>query len=250
MSDELRDEVRTFWDRVASDWDIQVGEEGDANRRLNSDPVLWRFLGDVGGLDVLDAGCGTGYLARKLQGRGATVIGVDLSSEMIEIARGRAPEIDFRVDSVSELATVEDASVDRIVSNYVLMDAPDLTGAARAFHRVLRPGGVAALVFSHPCFPQGRRVEEPSGATTYRFESPYFEPGRRVDPPWKHFSSEFIWFHRPLSDYWKAFRAAGFSVDDFDEPRLMPDREHLAPDEKERTSSTTRPYSVAFRLVK
>ena len=107
-----------------------------------------------------------------------------------------------------------------------------------------------AVVFSHPCFPQGRRVVEPDGATTYRWDRPYFERGRRVDPPWKHFTSEFLWFHRPLSDYWKAFRAAGFTVDDFEEPRLTPERAHLAPNEKERRSSMTRPYSVAFRLVR
>lgn len=244
------DEVRDLWNRRASDWEIQVGDEGDDNRRLNSDPVLRRFLGDVEGLDVLDAGCGTGYLTRRLAERGARVVGVDLSERMIEIARGHSPDLDLRVDSVSELTTVPDASIDRIVSNYVLMDAPDLEGAARAFHRVLRPGGVAALVFSHPCFPQGRRTERPDGTQLYRWEAPYFERGRRVDPPWKHFEEEFVWFHRPLSDYFAAFRGVGFTIDAFEEPRLTPERAHLAPNEKERRDATTRPYSVAFRLVR
>lgn len=57
------DEVREFWNDVADDWRIQVGDDGDFNRRLNSDPVLWRFAGEVNGLTVLDAGCGTGYLS-------------------------------------------------------------------------------------------------------------------------------------------------------------------------------------------
>lgn len=48
---------------------------------MNSDPVLWDFLGDVRGGDVLDAGCGTGYLSRKLSAAGARVVGVDLSAE-------------------------------------------------------------------------------------------------------------------------------------------------------------------------
>ena len=59
MMTEL-DDVREFWNRVADDWQTQVGSDGDANRRLNSDPVLWKFVGDVRGLRVLDAGCGTG----------------------------------------------------------------------------------------------------------------------------------------------------------------------------------------------
>src|SRR3712207_2038456 len=122
MGDREFEETREFWDGAADGWQLQVGEEGDANRLLNSDPVLWRFAGDVGGLDVLDAGCGTGYLSRKLRDAGARVTGVDFSAKMIEIARARNPGVDFRVDSASELATVGDAAFDLVVSNYVLMD--------------------------------------------------------------------------------------------------------------------------------
>lgn len=96
-----------------------------------------------------------------------------------------------------------------VVSNYVLMDLIELDDAARAFHRVLRPEGIAALVFSHPCFPQGRRSEEQNGAVSYAWDFPYFEQRRCVDPPWGHFDSEFVWFHRPLSDYWKSFILRG-----------------------------------------
>ena len=63
--------TQAFWNRVAHDWDRQVGDSGDKNRRLNSDPVLWSFMGDVRGRSVLDAGCGTGYLSRQLHERGA-----------------------------------------------------------------------------------------------------------------------------------------------------------------------------------
>ena len=75
MSTEL-DEVRGFWNRVADDWEIQVGSDGDANRRLNSDPALWRFVGDVRARRVLDAGCGTGYLSITLAKCGARVTGI------------------------------------------------------------------------------------------------------------------------------------------------------------------------------
>ena len=81
------EETRDFWTRVADDWQIQVGHEGDRNRILNSYPVLWQFAGDVVGLTVLDAGCGTGYLSRKLHDQGARITGVDFSERMIEIAR-------------------------------------------------------------------------------------------------------------------------------------------------------------------
>lgn len=213
-------ETREFWNRVADDWQIQVGDDGDANRRLNSDPVLWRFAGNVAGLDVLDAGCGTGYLSRKLHERGARVTGVAFSDKMIAIARVSGPHIDFRVDSCTELRTISDGQFDLVIANYVLMDTPDLQAAVDAFYRVLKPAGVAALVFSHPCFPQGSgRLDEDEGTSHYHWPFSYFDQRRCVDPPWSHFQSEFIWFHRPLSDYWHAFNTAGFAVTDFDEPR-------------------------------
>src|SRR5216117_3751459 len=50
MSDGELEEVRDFWNCIAGDWRIQVGDDGDSNRILNSDPVLWKFAGDVSGL--------------------------------------------------------------------------------------------------------------------------------------------------------------------------------------------------------
>ena len=92
----------------------------------------------------------------KLAQQGAEVIGIDFSEEMIAIATAADPEAGFRVDSCPELSTVVDSDLDMIIANYVLMDTPDLDGAMRAFHWVLRPGGLAVLVFPHPCFPARR----------------------------------------------------------------------------------------------
>ena len=245
-----RKETQEMWNSVAADWQIQVGDEGDSNRRLNSDPVLWAFAGDVAGLSVLDAGCGTGYLSRKLADKGALVTGLDFSEKMIEIALAKNPQIDFREDSCSELRTIDDELYDLVVSNYVLMDTPDLRETMEAFSRVLKTGGMAILIFSHPCFPQGQATISEDGEVTYRWHVPYFQQSRLTDPPWAHFTSDFIWFHRPLSDYWKAFAAAGFSVVGFEEPRLSGDRRDLALNERKLRNSRTRPYSVAFKLQK
>jgi SAM-dependent methyltransferase len=249
--DHDEDDIREVWDRLADEWQVQVGDEGDANRRLNSDPVLWDLLGDVEGRRVLDAGCGTGYLTRLLARRGALVTGIDVSSRMIALARGASPGLDVRVDSCTTLATIDDGAVDAVVANYVVMDVPDLAATMAAFSRVLRPGGIAVLVFSHPCFPQARAtVNSPGGRVDYHWPFPYFEPRTCVDPPWKHFTSHFVYFHRPLSDYWKAFRGAGFDVVEFEEPRIAPDRHALAESPRQLTACRTRPYSVAFKLRK
>jgi SAM-dependent methyltransferase len=233
--------VARDWDGKAADWDRQVGEDGDQNRRLNSDPVLWRMLGSVAGRRVLDAGCGTGYLSRRLTRAGARVISVDIAPAMVALARSKAQEqrleIEHLVGSISQLSGVADQSVDALVSNYVLMDAPDLEGAARAFARVLVAGGVAVLIFSHPCFPAAHatRVDEKRGRVSYDWPFNYFAPQKRVDPPWRHFSGSFSWWHRPLSHYTRAFRAAGLVIDEVEEPN---------------GDGQARPYSIAFRLLR
>jgi 2-polyprenyl-3-methyl-5-hydroxy-6-metoxy-1,4-benzoquinol methylase len=104
-------EVQEFWNKIATDWDIQVGENGDGNRILNSDPVLWKFIGEVNNLKVLDAGCGTGYLSRQLADRGAVVTGIDLSENMVAIAQQKSKlknlKIDFYVDDCSKLKELD-----------------------------------------------------------------------------------------------------------------------------------------------
>lgn len=252
---DINNEVRETWNRIAADWDIQVGEKGDRNRILNSDPILWKFVGEVNNLSVLDAGCGTGYLSRKLAIRGAVVTGIDVSEKMIAIAKEKSVkkklQINFYVDDCSQLNKLSAQQFDLAIANYVLMDVPDLEGAMNAFNRVLKLNGLAILIFSHPCFPQGRAiVSENDREISYNWNFSYFERTKCIDPPWKHFTSEFIFFHRPLSDYWKAFKSSGFEIIEFEEPRLTEERYYLAESEKQLQDYKTRPYSVAFKLQK
>jgi ubiquinone/menaquinone biosynthesis C-methylase UbiE len=254
MEHDDEGEARALWDARADEWWQQVGLRGDVNRRFFSDPVLWELLGDVAGLRVLDAGCGTGYLARALADRGALVTAIDWAESMVEVCRRVAPAVDCRTMSCSDMNGLPDDHFDRVVSNYVLMDSPDLDGTISELFRVTRPGGAAVVVFSHPCFPQGAaRVHADGVRITYEWTASYFEPHKAIDPPWKHFTTEFVWFHRPLSTYWRSFTDAGFQVERFEEPTLRADAAAVVDDEAQLAKlrhKRHRPYSVAFRLRK
>ena len=230
---------REVWDRKAAEWAEWIGDDGDANRRYQSDPVLWRLAGEVRGLRVIDAGCGTGYLTLKLAARGARVVGVDVSAEMIQIARRRTAakgvKLDFRIESAARLESVEAGSVDLVVSNYVLMDAEDLHGCVASFARVLRAGGRAVCVITHPCFSSRR-------------PGSYFDE-QTFEERWGAFVTPFVTHHRPLSRYFAAFFAAGFAVEAFEEPVVaLPAPPELAPEKVARYRSL--PYSVAVALRK
>ncbi|MGK5558395.1 class I SAM-dependent methyltransferase [Actinomadura kijaniata] len=98
---------------------------------------------------ALDAACGTGRFARSLAGRGHRVVGVDSSAAMLDVARARVPEGEFRVGDLRALP-VDDDSVDLAVCALALTHVRDLGPVMGEFARVLRPGGHLVVSDVHP----------------------------------------------------------------------------------------------------
>ena len=100
---------------------------------------------------VLDAGCGTGGLIRRLAPRhaGWRWTGVDMEPLACAFARERTPGAEIREASVTALP-LGDATFDAVVSADVLYHVDDDAAALREFFRVLKPGG--ALVVNVPAY--------------------------------------------------------------------------------------------------
>src|SRR5439155_1410959 len=103
--------------------------------------VAVSMAGDVRDLDVLDAGCGNGYLSRILAKQGARVVGVDLSPRLLAMANSheaRAPlGVRFVQADLAELSSLGAGTFDLVISNVVLQDVRRLDAALRELHRVL-----------------------------------------------------------------------------------------------------------------
>lgn len=123
------------------------------------DEALTRMLAAVGlavaPTDVVaDIGCGVGRLTRALAERAATVYGIDVSSEMLALARrhnAHLPNVEWRHGDGETLAVLGDASVDGCFSHVVFQHLPraEMTlGYVREMGRVLRPGGWALFQVS------------------------------------------------------------------------------------------------------
>jgi SAM-dependent methyltransferase len=98
-------------------------------------------LGSGGGLDV--------FLAAKKVGPTGKAIGIDMTPEMIELARKNAAKsgianVEFHLASIEKLP-LPDASVDVVISNCVINLATDKSAVFREIARVLKPGGRLAV---------------------------------------------------------------------------------------------------------
>jgi SAM-dependent methyltransferase len=100
------------------------------------------------GLDVADVGCGTGRLAPYLSSQGLAPHGVDLSPEMIRVARRDYPDHPFEVSDLRALP-FDDSSMAGAVGWYSLMYLPpeERPGAFGELARVVKAGGYFATAF-------------------------------------------------------------------------------------------------------
>ena len=110
--------------------------------------VFAELVRDAGGGPVADVGCGPGYVTRYLHDAGVDAFGIDLSPEMIAIARRDYPDLRFEVGTMTDLA-LADNSVAGVLAFWSVIHVPDhaVPGVFEQFCRVLRPGGPLLVGF-------------------------------------------------------------------------------------------------------
>ena len=132
------DSVRRMFDRIAPVYDVM-------NRVMTAGlDRRWRRIAVAEtvrrGDRVLDACCGTGDLAIAARRAGATVVGVDFSTPMLERARRKEPAIEWVRGDVLALPFA-DGSFEAAVVGFGVRNIDDLDAGLRELRRVLRPRG-------------------------------------------------------------------------------------------------------------
>jgi 2-polyprenyl-6-hydroxyphenyl methylase/3-demethylubiquinone-9 3-methyltransferase len=97
------------------------------------------------GLRVLDVGCGGGLLSEAMASAGARVVGIDMASDVLAVARLHLHEshlnVDYRLSSAEALAASEPEAFDVVTCMEMLEHVPDPAAVVAACARLLKPGG-------------------------------------------------------------------------------------------------------------
>lgn len=208
-------------------WDVSAADYEEPGRRAWASAEPWwgiwhvpeaqvGMLGDVSGLDVVELGCGTGYVSAWLARRGARPVGVDNSA--VQLANARRFQREFGLEFPLVHASAEDLPLpadrfDLAISEYGASIWCDPYRWIPEAARVLRPGGQLVFLVNGTllmlCMPEAD--DEPAGDRLLRdsFGIHRFEwPG---DPA--------VEFHLGYGDWIRLLRRHGFEVEDLIEVR-------------------------------
>jgi SAM-dependent methyltransferase len=216
------------YDSIADNYAARV--DSAPYNALYERPAMLAELPEIRDKRILDAGCGAGWYAEQLLGRGAIVDGIDASAAMVEYARrrlagGSKGEVEKRltlqVADIGSRLPFEDRMYDGIVSPLVLHYLRDWRPALREMHRVLKPEGWLLFSTHHPASDAQRIGTRNYLATEHVVET------------WD-WVGEVQFYRRPMAEIVDSLRDSGFVIDRMIEPVPTDEFRAIEPEAWER----------------
>jgi 2-polyprenyl-3-methyl-5-hydroxy-6-metoxy-1,4-benzoquinol methylase len=235
------DKISREWDEASRPWADFVWTGKDYYREEMNNPATLRMVGKVKDKQLLDLSCGEGYNTRILAKKGARVIGVDFSKDMIKLARQREKKdrlgIRYFVSDAADLKELESERFDIVTCFMALMDIERYEDAISQVARVLKKNGRFVFSITHPCFECCDTVDgetiaewkyEEGGDNATEREVEHLEVRNyfgisKCEVSWdmKRLVKPFqtTSFHRTLTHYFQALHRSGFVVTRLVEPK-------------------------------
>lgn len=229
---------------ISSIYDAMAGnfEEHAAKGLYNAyydRPAVLSLLPPVEGKRVLDIGCGPGLYAQWLVEHGASVVGIDISGEMVERARQRLGEraTFYQHDIAQPLGFAADASFDIALAPLMIHYVTDRVTMLREVARVLRADSALVVSTQHPF------------ADWQRHGGSYFAT-ELVHDTWRRTCGSFQmpFWRVSLTTLCDEFSQAGFFIDRLLEPQPVLEGENIDPEGYRELME--QPGFIAFRLCK
>jgi len=209
---------RAMWDGYSDEYQERHGGQladsgGDAWGTYQIPEADLQVLGDVGGRDILEFGCGAAQWSIALARRGARMVGLDVSRRQLDHARRLMAEagLDFPLlEGSAEEVPLPDASFDIVFCDHGAMTFADPYRTVPEAARLLRSGGLFAFSHHSPIetihWALGEETVGEKLAIDY-FGMHHFNDG------------EESYFQLPYGEWIRLFRSNGFIVEDLIEPR-------------------------------
>lgn len=223
-------------------WNSRAGDHGEVYKRFVLDPLMLGLVGSLEKKTIVEVGCGNGYLAPKLLEQDPSrVIMMDISKYNLEYAAKKTTDarVSFLEQDATEDWKVDSSFADVVYSNMMLNEIEDVRSVTKEAFRALKDGGIFVFSVTHPAWDLFIYAQEKAGFGSNKVKGlgGYFRRGfakfvmRNGTETASEHGVEFEVEHyqRPLSDYFKALRGAGFSVEQLFEPELTKELLDYAP---------------------
>ncbi|MEK7517035.1 MAG: methyltransferase domain-containing protein [Patescibacteria group bacterium] len=238
----------TSWGKVANWYDNLLEKDAGTYQKTLIIPNLLRLLQIKRGEIILDLACGQGFFSREFarlqlpsqsdggQAKaGAKVIGVDISQELIDLAKQHpnngamkqfnnriSQEIEYHVSQADNLSFLKNNSIDKIAIILSLQNIGNVDGVIKECSRVLKPNGKLFIVLNHPAFRIPKQSSwgwDETHKIQYRRIDGYLRESKETIQmhPGNNPKEKTISFHRPLQFYFKKFNKYNFCVSRLEE---------------------------------
>lgn len=215
--------MKTSWGNVAGWYDTVVNDKDSYQVNVIL-PNILRILAPEKGKRFLDLACGQGFFTHALAAKGAHITGVDISPELIDIARKYAGHNEeFYISPSDDLSKFKTKSFHAVLCVLAIQNIERMTLTFKEVSRVVEDKGKFILVLNHPTF----RIP---GKTSWDFDQKKNVQYRRVDEylsesraaidmnPGSTEKKETTYsFHRSLQTYSKTLANAGFAISRIEE---------------------------------
>lgn len=230
------------WDDIAKDY-LKIAKTDKFIHYLDS-PKFVQLLGSIKGKEVLDLGCGDGFMANMLIKKGAkSYLGVDFSKQMIMAAKSyENAKTRFIVGDVDKNFDFCARAYDVILAKMLLMYVNDPGSFLKRVREVMEKNSILAVSVLHPSRPL---VSGTLGKKTKYSEGKYYLDDKKGTVSFAN--KRIVYYYRSLSSYLQLFINAGFTL--LASREIVPDKEFVTkyPEEKKKLGV---PITIHFLLKK
>jgi SAM-dependent methyltransferase len=199
-------------------------------------PETLRILPEVKGVDVLDAGCGSGWYSRYLVDQGAQLTAFDPSERMAEITRARVPEalvLHTKTQGLDQFIGKQKFAL--VLSSLVLHYVKELTLELCLLKERVAKNGCLVISMHHPLLHLERAI------------NPGYLRTEIMTRRWDWLDSDISYIRRPLGEICHSITKAGFLIESLSEP--LPDERLRSIDLPSYQRLSRCPAFIHFRLV-